>query len=274
MARAGQRDPALPARGDAAGDPGPAPRGDTPRAAGPGCAVVPAVDRGGRRLGPGAGPGHGRRRSGGGCWRPAGGSPWRRSSTSRATLAGAGSKRPTARTRTWRWSSAWPTSAVSRGMTSPTAWSPPASTWSVTAWPRAGSTRHRSTSARASSATSSCCPFEAAVRVAGLAAMMPAYCDVDGVPCHVSSELLTTLLRDEWGFDGLVVSDYTALNMLMTEHRLSARPGDGRRDGPARRRRCRVAQHLRVRRAAASRHRDRATSRKPSSTRPSRGRCG
>ena len=64
-------------------------------------------------------------------------------------------------------------------------------------------------------------PFEAAVRVAGLAAMMPAYCDVDGVPCHVSSELLTTTLRGEWGFDGLVVSDYTALNMLTTEHRLS-----------------------------------------------------
>ena len=64
-------------------------------------------------------------------------------------------------------------------------------------------------------------PFEAAVRVGGLAAMMPAYCDVDGVPCHVSSELLTTTLRGEWAFDGLVVSDYTALNMLMTEHRLS-----------------------------------------------------
>ncbi len=65
-------------------------------------------------------------------------------------------------------------------------------------------------------------PFEAAVRVAGLAAMMPAYCDVDGLPCHVSSELFTEILRDEWGFDGLVVSDYTALSMLMTEHRLAA----------------------------------------------------
>ena len=34
-------------------------------------------------------------------------------------------------------------------------------------------------------------PFEAAVREAGLASMMPAYCDVDGVPCHASHELLT-----------------------------------------------------------------------------------
>ena len=51
-------------------------------------------------------------------------------------------------------------------------------------------------------------PFEAAVRDAGLAAMMPAYCDVDGLPCHASHELLTAILRDEWGFDGIVASDY------------------------------------------------------------------
>jgi beta-glucosidase len=64
-------------------------------------------------------------------------------------------------------------------------------------------------------------PFEAAVRVAGLAAIMPAYCDVDGLPCHASRELLTTILRDEWGFDGLVVADYTAVQMLVGEHRLT-----------------------------------------------------
>ena len=34
-------------------------------------------------------------------------------------------------------------------------------------------------------------PFEAAVREAGIASVMPAYCDVDGVPCHASAELLT-----------------------------------------------------------------------------------
>jgi len=64
-------------------------------------------------------------------------------------------------------------------------------------------------------------PFEAAVRAARVATVMPAYCDVDGVPSHVSRELLTTILRDEWGFDGLVVSDYTAVEMLATEHRLT-----------------------------------------------------
>ena len=65
-------------------------------------------------------------------------------------------------------------------------------------------------------------PFEAAVRGAGLACAMPAYCDVDGVPCHVSRELLTRILRDRWGFDGLVVSDYTAVQMLVGSHRLTA----------------------------------------------------
>ena len=65
-------------------------------------------------------------------------------------------------------------------------------------------------------------PFEAAVRTAGLASIMPAYCDVDGVPCHASRELLTTVLRDRWGFDGIVVSDYTAIQMLSTQHRLTA----------------------------------------------------
>jgi beta-glucosidase len=65
-------------------------------------------------------------------------------------------------------------------------------------------------------------PFEAAVRDAGIAGVMPAYCDVDGVPCHVSHELLTTILRGEWGFDGVVASDYTAVQMLVGEHRLTS----------------------------------------------------
>ncbi len=67
-------------------------------------------------------------------------------------------------------------------------------------------------------------PFEAAVREGGLAGMMPAYCDVDGVPCHASRGLLTGILRDEWGFDGIVASDYTGIAMLHTAHRLTADP--------------------------------------------------
>jgi beta-glucosidase len=65
-------------------------------------------------------------------------------------------------------------------------------------------------------------PFEAVVRGAGIAGVMPAYCDVDGVPCHASRELLTAILREEWGFDGVVASDYTAVGMLVGEHRLTS----------------------------------------------------
>jgi beta-glucosidase len=67
-------------------------------------------------------------------------------------------------------------------------------------------------------------PFEVAVRDAGLASMMPAYCDVDGVPCHASHELLTTILREAWGFDGVVASDYTGIAMLQTMHLMTDDP--------------------------------------------------
>ena len=64
-------------------------------------------------------------------------------------------------------------------------------------------------------------PFEAAVRRSGIASVMPAYCDVDGVPCHASTALLTGILRDEWGFDGIVASDYIGVEMISTAHKLT-----------------------------------------------------
>jgi beta-glucosidase len=64
-------------------------------------------------------------------------------------------------------------------------------------------------------------PFEAAVREGRIASIMPAYCDVDGVPCHASAELLDDVLRRRWGFDGIVASDYMAVEMLSTAHRLT-----------------------------------------------------
>ena len=71
--------------------------------------------------------------------------------------------------------------------------------------------------------------FEAAVRTAGIASMMPAYCDVDGVPCHASTELLTDILRGEWGFDGIVASDYIAIEMLASAHRITDDLGEAAR---------------------------------------------
>jgi len=65
-------------------------------------------------------------------------------------------------------------------------------------------------------------PFEAAVKEAGLAGIMNAYHELDGIPCAASRRLLTEILRDEWGFDGIVVSDYNAIVMLADYHRVAA----------------------------------------------------
>src|SRR5215211_4037212 len=54
-------------------------------------------------------------------------------------------------------------------------------------------------------------PFEAAIKTAGLASIMNAYHELDGMPCGASRALLTDLLRGQLGFDGLVVSDYFAV---------------------------------------------------------------
>ncbi|MGB9717280.1 MAG: glycoside hydrolase family 3 N-terminal domain-containing protein [Thermoproteota archaeon] len=61
-------------------------------------------------------------------------------------------------------------------------------------------------------------PFEAAVKVAGVLSVMNAYHEIDGVPCASSRMLLTDILRGEWGFQGLVVSDYFAIRMLENFH--------------------------------------------------------
>lgn len=53
-------------------------------------------------------------------------------------------------------------------------------------------------------------PFQAAIQ-AGLRGVMPCYCSVNGEPVSASREILTGLLRDEMGFDGITVSDYGAV---------------------------------------------------------------
>ncbi|GLU44278.1 beta-glucosidase BglX [Allomuricauda sp. NBRC 101325] len=57
-------------------------------------------------------------------------------------------------------------------------------------------------------------PYEAAIK-AGAASVMSSFNDVDGVPASGNKWLLTDLLRDRWGFDGFVVSDYTSVNEMI-----------------------------------------------------------
>ncbi len=53
-------------------------------------------------------------------------------------------------------------------------------------------------------------PFEAAVREGGARAIMTAYNSLNGVACSANHWLLTDLLKNEWGFKGVVGSDYGA----------------------------------------------------------------
>lgn len=59
-------------------------------------------------------------------------------------------------------------------------------------------------------------PYQAAVD-AGVGSVMASFNEVDGVPATANKWLLTDVLRDDWGFNGFVVTDYTGINE-MVEH--------------------------------------------------------
>jgi len=69
-------------------------------------------------------------------------------------------------------------------------------------------------------------PFEAAIKEAGAYSVMNAYHEIDGVPCAASRELLTGVLKEEWGFKGFVVSDYWAIKLLQTFHHVAVNEKD------------------------------------------------
>ncbi|WP_432118416.1 glycoside hydrolase family 3 N-terminal domain-containing protein [Streptomyces sp. bgisy032] len=69
-------------------------------------------------------------------------------------------------------------------------------------------------------------PFEMAVREGRPRSVMAAYTETDGVPASADPELLTRLLREEWGFTGTVVADYFGIAFLQTLHRVAATPAE------------------------------------------------
>jgi len=69
-------------------------------------------------------------------------------------------------------------------------------------------------------------PFETAVRQANLQSVMNGYNELDGIPCAANELLLTKILREEWGFDGVVVADYFAIDMLQNAHQVTDNPVD------------------------------------------------
>ena len=69
-------------------------------------------------------------------------------------------------------------------------------------------------------------PFEAAVKVAHAASLMPAHHAINGVPSHANTWLLQEVLRKEWGFLGFTVSDMGDIPKLYEGHGYARSFGD------------------------------------------------
>ncbi len=63
--------------------------------------------------------------------------------------------------------------------------------------------------------------FEPAIREGGAMGVMAAYHEIDGVPITADPFLLKTILREEWGFQGFVLSDLGAIRRLYTVHHVA-----------------------------------------------------
>ncbi len=66
--------------------------------------------------------------------------------------------------------------------------------------------------------------FEKAYKKGGALGAMCAYSELDGIPCAANHWLLTEVLRDEWGFKGIVVSDLGAIKYIQTTHYVADSP--------------------------------------------------
>ncbi|HOX82592.1 MAG TPA: glycoside hydrolase family 3 N-terminal domain-containing protein [Chryseolinea sp.] len=64
-------------------------------------------------------------------------------------------------------------------------------------------------------------PFEMAVKKANVRTVMASYNEIDGIPNHANKWLLNDVLRGEWGFTGYVISDYDAVNRMVSRQHAS-----------------------------------------------------
>ena len=69
-------------------------------------------------------------------------------------------------------------------------------------------------------------PFEMAIRDGSARSVMNSYAAIDGVPVATSEELLTGILRERWGFDGVVVADYFSVAFLHSMHAVAEDLGE------------------------------------------------
>ncbi len=63
-------------------------------------------------------------------------------------------------------------------------------------------------------------PFERAVKEANAMSVMPSYNEIGALPSHANGWLLNEILKEEWGFEGAVVSDYFAIREMVTRHQM------------------------------------------------------
>ncbi|TWB59464.1 glycoside hydrolase family 3 N-terminal domain-containing protein [Nitrospirillum viridazoti] len=61
-------------------------------------------------------------------------------------------------------------------------------------------------------------PFEQVIHRTNVRAVMASYNEIDGVPSHVNTWLLHDILRGEWGYKGSIISDYSAIDQLVSIH--------------------------------------------------------
>ncbi|PWB25993.1 glycoside hydrolase family 3 N-terminal domain-containing protein [Flavobacterium sp. HTF] len=72
--------------------------------------------------------------------------------------------------------------------------------------------------------------FQKAFIKGGALGTMCAYSELDGIPCAANHWLLTDVLRKEWGFKGIVVSDLGAIKYLQTTHNVTDSPKESIRE--------------------------------------------
>jgi len=63
--------------------------------------------------------------------------------------------------------------------------------------------------------------FHAAIQQAGAQVVMASYNEIGGIPSHANRWMLTDVLRDQWGFKGVVVADYEGVEQLMSLHHVA-----------------------------------------------------
>lgn len=72
-------------------------------------------------------------------------------------------------------------------------------------------------------------PFRHAIAAAKPSGVMAAYNEIEGVPCHVNSWLLTEVLRGKLGFEGIVVGDYQGIDLVRQYQKIGNSDADGAR---------------------------------------------